>query len=184
MSDPQRRTSMAITALAVLALVVVSAIFIAETESWYLAFKALHVVAALIWIGGGTLLAILALSAERARDPERMLAIVRQAEWAANRIFLPAAFAVLVFGIGMVVNADFDWGEFWILFGLIAWGVSTVLGASFLGPQTKRLRQLISERGASDPETQAVLGRLLLFGRIDLAVLFLIVVDMTVKPFS
>jgi hypothetical protein len=38
--------------------------------------------------------------------------------------------------------------------------------------------------GPYAPESQAVLGRILLAARIDIAVLLLVVIDMVVKPFS
>ena len=39
-------------------------------------------------------------------------------------------------------------------------------------------------RGVEHPETQAVLKKLLLVARVDIAVLLLVVADMTAKPFS
>ena len=182
-SQNQPQSSLAVTVVAAAALLIAAAVFIGETESWYLTFKAFHVVAAVIWVGGGTFLTLIALSAERARDSDQMLALVRQGEWGA-RVFIPASFATLGFGIAMVVNADLDWGAFWILFGLIAWAISTAVGILYLTPQLKRLNNLMAERGVDDPQTEAVLQRILLVARLDIVLLTLIVVDMTVKPFS
>ena len=165
-------------------MIVVAIVFMVQTDSWYLAFKGLHVVAAVLWIGGGTMLTFLALVAERSQDPERMLALVRQAEWAGTRVFAPASVLVLAFGIAMVVNASFDWGTFWISFGLAAWALSAVTGNFYLTPQIKKLNGLLSERGPADADVQALIRRILLAARLDVAVLLLIVVDMTVKPFS
>lgn len=84
----------------------------------------------------------------------------------------------------MTLNADIDYGEFWILFGLIAWGISTATGVAYLTPKIKRLTALVAERGEQDPQVQALLRQVLLVARVDVALLFLIVIDMTVRPFS
>jgi hypothetical protein len=43
---------------------------------------------------------------------------------------------------------------------------------------------IITERGPADPEAASPLRKVTLAARIDVALLLLIVIDMTVKPFS
>jgi uncharacterized membrane protein len=181
LSEENRRFSTAITLAAAALLLLGTLVFLLESDSWYFAFKAVHVVAAVLWVGGGTLLAVLAITAERDPDPARLIGVARQAEWAA-RIFIPASFTVLAMGIAMTINGDLDWGQFWLVFGLIAWGISTAIGIGFLTPRIKQLNELIQERGEGDPAVQAAVQPILLAARIDIALLLLIVIDMTVKP--
>lgn len=181
LSEENRRVSTAITLAAAALLLLGTLVFLLESDSWYVAFKAVHVVAAVLWVGGGTLLAALVITAERDPDPARLLGVARQAEWAA-RIFIPASFTVLAMGIAMTINGDLDWGQFWLVFGLIAWGISTAIGIGFLTPRIKQLNELIQERGERDPAVQAAVQPILLAARIDIALLLLIVIDMTVKP--
>ncbi|HKO75536.1 MAG TPA: DUF2269 family protein, partial [Gaiellaceae bacterium] len=181
LSEENRRASTAITLAAAALLLLGTLVFLLESDSWYVAFKAVHVVAAVLWVGGGTLLAALVITAERDPDPARLLGVARQAEWAA-RIFIPASFTVLAMGIAMTINGDLDWGQFWLVFGLIAWGISTAIGIGFLTPRIKQLNELIQERGERDPLVQAAVQPILLAARIDIALLLLIVIDMTVKP--
>ena len=181
LSEENRRASKAITLAAAALLLLGTLIFLLESDSWYLAFKTVHVVAAVLWVGGGTLLTVLAITAERDLDPARLLGVARQAEWAA-RIFIPSSFTVLAMGIAMTINGDLDWGQFWLVFGLIAWAISTAIGVGFLTPRIKQLNELIQERGERDPAVQAAVQPVLLAARIDIALLLLIVIDMTVKP--
>ncbi len=181
LSEPNRRASKTITLAAAALLLLGALVFLLESDSWYLAFKAVHVVAAVLWVGGGTLLAVLAITAERDPDPARLLGVARQAEWAA-RIFIPASFTVLGMGIAMTINGDLDWGQFWLVFGLVAWTISTAIGVGFLTPRIKQLNALIQERGERDPAVQAAVQPILLAARIDIALLLLIVIDMTLKP--
>jgi uncharacterized membrane protein len=181
LSEENRRVSKAITLAAAALLLLGTLIFLLESDSWYLAFKTVHVLAAVLWVGGGTLLTVLAITAERDLDPARLLGVARQAEWAA-RIFIPSSFTVLAMGIAMTMNGDLDWGQFWLVFGLIAWAISTAIGVGFLTPRIKQLNELIQERGERDPAVQAAVQPVLLAARIDIALLLLIVIDMTVKP--
>lgn len=181
LSEENQRVSKAITLAAAALLLLGTLIFLLESDSWYLAFKTVHVVAAVLWVGGGTLLAVLAITAERDPDPARLLRVARQAEWAA-RIFIPSSFTVLAMGIATTINGDLDWGQFWLVFGLIAWAISTAIGVGFLTPRIKQLNELIQERGERDPAVQAAVQPVLLAARIDIALLLLIVIDMTVKP--
>jgi uncharacterized membrane protein len=181
LSEQNRRASKTITLAAAALLLLGALVFLLESDSWYLAFKAVHVVAAVLWVGGGTLLAVLAITAERDPEPARLLGVARQAEWAA-RIFIPASFTVLGMGIAMTINGDLDWGQFWLVFGLVAWTISTAIGVGFLTPRIKQLNALIQERGERDPAVQAAVQPILLAARIDIALLLLIVIDMTLKP--
>jgi hypothetical protein len=55
-------------------------------------------------------------------------------------------------------------------------------GAGFLGPETGRLGKLMDERPADDPEIGERIGRLVIVSRVELTLLFLIVLDMVLKP--
>jgi hypothetical protein len=46
----------------------------------------------------------------------------------------------------------------------------------------KKLNTLVSDRGDDDPAVQAAVQPILLAARLDIALLLLIVIDMTVKP--
>jgi uncharacterized membrane protein len=178
-----RRASTIITAIAATLLLVGAILFILESDSWYLAFKAVHVAAVVLWVGGGTFVTLMAMATERTSDPGRLLEVARQAEWGATRIFVPASFVVLAMGIAMTINGDLDWGRFWLVFGLVAWAISTAIGVGFLTPRIKQLNALVAERGERDAAVQAAVQPILLAARLDIALLLLIVIDMTAKPF-
>ena len=82
----RRRTSIVLTAAAALLFLVVSLVFAAES-TWYQVFKMLHVGAAVIWVGGGLFITIIALLAELANDDDQLLQIGYWAEHVAGRLF-------------------------------------------------------------------------------------------------
>ena len=179
----RRRTSVVVTAAIAIALVVVFIVFAADAQ-WYTVFKMFHVGAAVIWVGGGIFITICALLAEIANDDDQLLAIGHWAEVVAGRLFPVMSFVVLGFGIGMIENLNWGWDQFWIVFWLIAWGLSAATGIFFLGPEAKRLNAVAAEHGPKSPQAQARLRRILLVARVDVAILFVIVLDMVAKPFS
>jgi uncharacterized membrane protein len=182
-ADSRRRTSAIATTAIAVAVLVVSIVFAASTQ-WYFVFKMIHVGAAVVWVGGGLFIAACAIVAELSNDDDQLLQIGRLADQVASKLFPLMSFVVLGFGIAMTANGDIGYDQFWIVFGLIAWAASAATGILFLTPETKRLTKAMTERGPHDPEVQSRLRRILLVLRVDVAVMLLIVFDMVVKPFS
>ena len=98
------------------------------------------------------------------------------------RVFMPAAWLLLLAAIGMIVNLDLSWGQNWIVLGLIAFALSFVVGAGFLGPESGRIAKIIEREGPESPAAQYRIGRILLIGRCELVVLLTVTVNMVVKP--
>jgi uncharacterized membrane protein len=182
-AESRRRTSVIVTSAIAVALIVVSIVF-AASAPWYFVFKMLHVGAAVVWVGGGLFITICAVLAELANDDDQLLQIGHWAEIVAGRLFPVMSFVVLGFGIAMTSNGDIPYNQFWIIFGLVAWALSAATGILFLGPESKRLNKAAAAHGPQAPEVQARLRRILLVVRVDVALMFLIVFDMVVKPFS
>lgn len=182
---PQTRSSGPVTALLGGIVLVVAIVFISHaswTNAWYSAFKAIHVIAAVVWIGGGALLTILGLAAERKNDPVEMAAVARQAATVGEKLFAPAGLVVVAMGIAMMVNTNWGWGRFWVVAGLVGYAITFVTGVGVLAPLAKRVTALVEEKGATHPETTAQIKKILMIARIDVALLLLVVLDMVTKP--
>jgi uncharacterized membrane protein len=151
---------------------------------WYALFRVVHITMAVFWVGGGLLLTVLGLRAERSTDPMEMATLARQAAWAGEKLFAPAGMLVLLMGIAMMINTNWGWGKFWVVAGLIGYATTFVTGIGVLSPMAKKLHELMSEKGPTAPETQAAIQRILLIARIDIGVLLLVIADMVTKPFS
>jgi uncharacterized membrane protein len=183
-----RRTSNTITVLVGLAVAILVIVFVLNTKSfpshWYAFFKIVHVAGAVLWVGGGLTITILALWAERKQDPVEMATLARQAAFIGERVFAPVGLLVLLAGIAMVVNLHWGWGTSWIVAGLVGYTITFLTGMLVLGPQAKRIGRLIETKGAEDAETQAAIRRILLIARVDEGVLLLVVAIMVLKPFT
>jgi uncharacterized membrane protein len=184
-TTPQARSSGPVTALLGGVVLVVAIVFISQaswSNAWYSAFKTVHVIAAVVWIGGGALLTILGLLAERKDDPVELATVARQAATVGEKLFAPAGLVVVAMGIAMMVNTNWGWGRFWVIAGLVGYAITFILGIGVLAPLAKKVAALLDEKGANDPETTAQIKKILLIARVDVALLLLVVVDMVTKP--
>lgn len=142
----------------------------------------LHIATAIVWLGGAMVLQYFAFRAERATDPLEMHRVSVDAEWLAMRLFVPSSLAVLVFGILLVLDGPWSFDELWIVLGLAGYAFSFFLGILFLSPESGRIAKLIEAHGPAHEAVTGRISRILAVSRFELAVLFVVVLDMTVKP--
>jgi len=182
------RTSGALTYALLAIVLVVAAIFAfnstAVPNHWYGLFKAIHVMFAVAWVGGGTLLTILAIVAERSDDPMEIAHVARWAAKVGEKFFAPAGLITFLMGLAMMFNTNWGWRKFWIDAGLIGYALTFVNGIAVLAPLSKRIDASIQAKGPTAPESLALIKRVMLIARVDIAVLLLVVADMVTKPFS
>ena len=152
-------------------------------DTGYVILKALHVIAAVTWVGGAIGQNILATRLLKTNHGPTMANFARESEWVGTRVYLPSSLVLLGLGLWMVLGFDFwDFGDLWVLLGLAGIAFTVVTGAAVLGPTSKKVGQLIEEKGPDDPEIQTQIAKLLRIARIDLVVLVLVVIDMVAKP--
>jgi uncharacterized membrane protein len=185
-TTPQDRSAGPVTALVGVVVLVVAIVFISQglSGAWYSTFKTVHVLAAIIWIGGGALLTILGGVAVRKNDPIEMATVARQAALVGEKLFAPAGIVVVAMGVAMMANTNWGWGKFWIVAGLVGYAITFITGVAVLSPLAKKLVATTEEKGVEHPDTIALVKRLLLIARVDVLMLVLVVVDMVVKPFA
>ena len=144
----------------------------------------LHILCAIIWVGGGITLHLYALQAMKGDTTEK-INFMKHAEMIGKKVFAPASGVLLVLGVWMVL-ADPRWGltDTWVLIGFAGIIVSAGLGSAVIGPSAGKMAALLQEKGAEDPEVVALSKKIMLLSRVDIAILIVVVWDMAYKPFS
>jgi uncharacterized membrane protein len=176
--------------IAILAVVVIVGVIFAFSSStalpnnWYSLFKAGHVLFAVIWVGGGVSIMIHAIRAQRTYNPEDIVTIAKQAAFMGEKVFAPVGLVTFLLGIAMMINTSWGWGHFWIIAGLIGYATTFLVGVGVLSPLAKKIDASAEQNGPTHPETIALIERIMLIGRFDVAVLMLVVLDMVTKPFA
>jgi uncharacterized membrane protein len=143
---------------------------------------AIHILAAVVWVGGATAIQVLAYRTAATNDGVRIATFAGETEWVGMRVFMPASIVVLLAGIALVLEGSWGFDQLWILLGLAGIAFSIVVGAGFLGPESGRIKELMEARGPDDTEVKDRIRRIFMISRIELGVLLLIVLDMAIKP--
>ena len=156
---------------------------LAYSQAVYDWIKLFHILAAIVWVGGGVFVQIYVTRMKRANEMGRLLAFAKDIERIGITVFTPASILVLILGIAMVwYSPAWELGQLWVILGLVGIANTIVVGAAFLGPEAGRIARLTEERGPEDAEVQRRVQRIFAISRYDLAVLVLVVVDMVIKP--
>jgi uncharacterized membrane protein len=150
--------------------------------TWYSLFKSIHVITAVIWVGGAAMIQAYAFRILRTGDGKRQADFSKDTEVVGMRVFIPASLILFLAAIAMMINLDWSWNQNWIVLGVIAFGLSFVLGAGFLGPEGGRIAELIEQQGPDSSAVQARIRRILTISRCELIVLLTVIVNMVVKP--
>lgn len=148
----------------------------------YTIYKAFHVISAVVWVGGDITLTTLGIVFERRRDAETLAALGKLGAWIGTRVYTPAAFAVLAFGIAVIEKGGWGWGQVWIDLALGGWAVATGVGVLFVGPELGRIDEAAMAFGPQSEQVARRVQRLFTVFRFDTVLLILIVLDMTLKP--
>jgi len=90
----------------------------------------LHILAAMIWVGGLLAVGLLADQVLRSGERDAIARFVRNLGVIGPLVFAPAMIAVVGFGIWMVIDTDaWDFGQTWIWLALTLFGVAFLIGA-------------------------------------------------------
>ncbi len=171
------------TYLAGLVLLLGSILILWHAPGSYRVYLALHVISIVIWVGGDITLTTLGIVFERRGDGETLAALGKMGTWIGTRVYTPALFAVLAFGIALMQKGNWDWwGVFWIDFALAGWLVAACVGVGFVGPELGRIDEAAQKFGPQSAEVGRRVQRLFMIFRFDTALLVLIVLDMVAKP--
>jgi uncharacterized membrane protein len=163
------------------AFVAVFVVFAAWSGAWYTTWKSLHVLMAIIWIGGAFMIQLFAFRVLKENDAGRMASFTKDVEFIATRTFIPASLILVVLGFVLMHQAHWAW-HFWAIFAIVVWAISFVSGAFYLGPESGRISKLIEERGGVDAEVKRRVERILFHSRVELVLIALIAMDMVLKP--
>ena len=146
--------------------------------TWYEFFLFVHITAAVIWLGGAFTFQMYGAVVRRGGDPGEIALFAGRAGHLSERMFVPASLTVILAGIALMINGNWDWGQLWVIFALVTFAASFLTGVLVISPMAKRIPVV----GATTPAGQALIERLFTILRIDLCFMYAIVFAMVVKP--
>lgn len=154
---------------------------VVATIDVYNVLKFLHIMAAVVWVGGAILLQAMAQFALKSDLSGRAAEFAGEVEVIGKRFFTPLSFVVLVLGIGLVQQGDWGFGKPWVILGMLGIVATIATGAGYLGPQMGKLAKVIQTEGADAPSVRTKMKTILNVARIDIVVLVVIIFVMVTK---
>lgn len=149
--------------------------------TWYELWLFLHVTAAIVWVGGATAIQVFGIRTKQAADPAKTAFFAGNVAFTVTWIFLPAALVIILSGIGLTRTGNWDWGEPFIVGGLLLWAIVSLVAFGFLGREIGKAGARLAAEGPS-PALGLRMRNLVWLSRVLLGILLLIVFLMTVKP--
>jgi uncharacterized membrane protein len=148
----------------------------------YELYLSLHLVCAVLWVGGGVSVHVLARWTAKTGDPEALLQFNRNALKLSARFYAPLAIVLLLAGIQLVREVGYEFSDLWISLALLAWVLSLALGVVFYPFESRRIEAAVADGGPSAPAVRKGINRVLVVNALEVTILLLVVVDMAVKP--
>jgi uncharacterized membrane protein len=142
-----------------------------------------HILSAIVWLGGGLMLSVLASRARGSGNPGAVAEFARTLAFVGPRVLGPATFGTVGFGAGLVAASQaWDFSQAWVGIGMALFGVAFLIGAAYLSRVGIKLQRAADEGAAGASDTKALLGRWILGYRLILLTLLIAVWDMVFKP--
>jgi len=139
----------------------------------------LHILSAMVWIGGGFVMMGSFRNLKRAEGQAAADQTLGYLEPAMYWFFLPAPFLVVATGIAMVfLNDAWAFSQVWISLAIGLFLVALIMGAGFGDRMEKQMRQA-REEGRSLPD---VFDRYLRLGFTEMGVVLVVILLMVYKP--
>ena len=136
----------------------------------YELWLAVHIVCAVVWVGGAVAIQILGRMYAASGDMAAMLDFNHRAVRLATWLFAPLAVVLIVAGVLLVEEVGYEYTAPWILLGFLGLVFSLAVGVGYSSWEARRI------------DAAAGVRRVLAVNALQVLVLLLVVVDMAVKP--
>ncbi|TMG22849.1 MAG: DUF2269 family protein [Chloroflexi bacterium] len=142
-----------------------------------------HVVAAMVWVGGGVVLMLVGRRAQSSPDPKAIGEFARTLRYVGLRALMPAVILVLVSGVWMVAaNAAWKFTQVWVLLALGLFGIAFLIGAVYLSGVGIQLARAAEASDAGHGALVRLISRWLVGYGLVLVTLLVAAWDMVFKP--
>jgi uncharacterized membrane protein len=143
----------------------------------------IHVLGAIIWVGGGVMLSLIGGRARKSADAHLIGEFAKTLSYVGLRVLTPAVVAVLLTGLWLVLTgSEWKFTQLWVLLGLGAFIAVFLIGAIYLSRIAIQLDRLAAGTDLNPQETRDLLGRWIVGYQIILVILIFAVWDMVFKP--
>ena len=152
------------------------------TFSGYTVLLAVHILAAVLWVGGGATMHAFGRFAEKSGDRNRMNQFSIDAAFIGPRFYAPLSILLLAVGIPLVDKAGYEMSDMWVSIGFTGWIISFLIGILYYSRADKRRAAIVESEGVESEAFLAGYHQVARVNIIELTILLLVVIDMAIKP--
>jgi hypothetical protein len=149
--------------------------------SWFELLLSLHILSAALWFGSGIAITVIGIRLLRT-GADVFATFAPPASWWAGRAHPAAGVLLLLTGFAMVADRDYDFGQAWLIIALAGLVAAMGVGGALIGPTSTAIAKGIEAGTATADDLRAAGAKLLLYTRIEGAILVVVIVDMVSKP--
>ncbi len=149
--------------------------------TFYTLFKFLHIVGAIVWIGGVVSVSIISARVAREQDGAVLAAMARQSRFYGMAVVGPAAGLTLIAGIVMIAVSGLG-APLWVIWGFATIIVLVALGATLIRRAGEELSNVAATAAPGNPRQLALQRRLATLNIINVLLLLSAVWAMVFKP--
>ena len=150
--------------------------------SWYGVLKVLHILAAVVWVGGGATFAMITGRLLRSRDRAALGAVIPQMARQVAAAGGPASGTVLLTGIARVLVGHHGFDTLWVRLGFGGIVLHFLFGVLVMRKRTMGLIQAVSGPSTDEGEVARAGARLRSGMLMYLALMASVIVVMVLKP--
>jgi uncharacterized membrane protein len=145
--------------------------------------KLLHILSAIVWLGGGLMLLLVATYVRSRREPEAVRLFSRLLPFAALRSLTPAVVVLLVTGVWLVLaGVGWSFSQLWVQLALGLFALAFLIGAAYMSRVAGQLERVAKAEVLDQRDASAVLARWQLGYGLILLALVVAAWDMVFKP--
>ena len=155
---------------------------ILATITAYKLLLAVHILAAVLWVGGGVTLHVIGRLAQKSGDRERMNQFSKDAAYIGPRLYAPLSVILLLVGFPLVDKAGYEMSDAFISIAFAGWIASFLIGILYYSRADKKREAIVASEGLGSDAFLASYKQVAMINSIELTILILVVLDMTLKP--
>jgi uncharacterized membrane protein len=143
----------------------------------------LHIVGAIVWVGGGLMLYVIGARARQSEETGVIADFAKMLSYIGPRVLMPAVLTVIVTGVWLVfASPGWSFTQLWVILALAAFVVAFLVGAIYLSRVALELERTATPADTGLQAIRMVLGRWLVGYRVVLLILLFVLWDMVFKP--
>jgi uncharacterized membrane protein len=142
-----------------------------------------HILGAIVWVGGGVMLLLIGARARSSNDPHAILEFARILGYVGLRALMPAVIVVLVTGVWMVLDSSaWHFSQLWVRLALTLFGLAFLIGAVFLSRIGIQMQRALDAGASGLADGETLVRRWMVGYGVVLVILVVAVWDMVFKP--